>query len=90
MFTLRRITSENLERNTALGESYVFIDSRKNPDDFRKSLVAMKWGESESQNSNIYGFISCQEGSKLIPLYKNSIYFIMSENGQTFANITFK
>lgn len=86
MFILRRITSQNVERNTVIGESYILIDAEKNPEDYKKSLNVMKW----SSDSDIYGFISHNEGSKLIPLYMKSTYFVMTESGKTFANISNK
>ena len=83
MFILRRITSENTERNTVLGESYILITDERNQNDFEKSNKIMK-----CDRNDIYGFISHEEGTKLIPLYKKSSYFIMMSNGQTFSNIT--
>lgn len=85
MFILRRITSENVERNTVLGESYLLINAERNQKDFNESLEIMK-----CEKEDVYGFISCNEGSKLIPLFKKSTYFIMMSNGQTFSNITQK
>lgn len=85
MFVLRRITSENVERNTSLGENYVLIDEERNPADFKKSIAVLECDIKET-----YGFISYNEGGKLIPLYKKSTYFIMTGGGQTFANITYK
>ena len=86
MFVLRRITSENVESNTVLGENYILIDAEKNPNDYQKTLKILTW----SEDKDIYGFISHDNGSKTIPLYKKSTYFIMASNGQTFANITNK
>jgi len=83
MFVLRRITSEGMERNTILGESYLLFDAERNPEDFKKSLVKLKMDEQD-----VYGFISYNEGMKLVALYKRSTYFVMVGNGQTFANIT--
>ena len=83
MFILRRITSENVEVNTVLGESYNLIDAERNPKDFDKSLGVLKCDKDD-----VYGFISYNEGCKLTPLYKKSVYFVMMSNGQTFANIT--
>ena len=56
----------------------------KNPEAFSESLKAMKWVACPEA----YGFISYNEGQKLEPLYKDSTYFVMASNGQTFANIT--
>ena len=85
MFVLRRITSENVEVNTVIGESYVLISAERNPIDFEKSLDIMK-----NDRNAIYGFISYCGGSRLEPLYKKSVYFVMMSNGQTFANVSDK
>lgn len=85
MFVLRRLTSQNVERNTVLGDSYLLIEAERNEEDFKRSLKA--WGNL-SDNEDIYAFVSYDEGSKLLPLYIKSTYFIMMSNGQTFANVT--
>lgn len=91
MFVLRRITSQNLERNTVLGESYLLIDKEKNKNDFEVNAKSFNWSDSSLLN-DVYGFISYYDGIKycLIPLYKKSHYFVMLANGQTFSNISFK
>lgn len=83
MFVLRRLTSQNVERNTILGDSYVLIDGERNPEDYAKSINKMKCNPDD-----VFGFISHNEGQSLIPLYRKSKYFVMSSNGQTFANLT--
>jgi len=87
MFVLRRITLKNLENNTSLGDSYNLIDKERNKEDYEFAFKTMKWSAPDEM---VYGFISYNEGSKLIPLYKKSTYFIMASNGQTFANISYK
>jgi hypothetical protein len=86
MFVLRRIPPKSPVRDTGIGESYLLIDAERDPEDYKKSLATLK----VSEDKDIYGFISHSEGTKLIPLYVNSTYFIMSENGATFANISKK
>jgi len=86
MFILRRITSENSESNTFLGEVYHFIHSLHQPEEFRRSLEAR--GDMGDDQLEIYAFIAYEAGSKLIPLWKKSTYYVMTESGTTFANIT--
>jgi len=64
-----------------LGESYLLIDAERNPQDFKAMLGIC-------DPADVYGFISYNSGSKEIPLYKKSTYFIMVGNGQTFENVT--
>ena len=82
MFILRRITSNDAERNTVLGDHYNLIKSERNKEDYKLSIERTQCNEND-----IYGFISHEEGTKLIPLYKKSTYFIVMSNGQTFTHI---
>ena len=38
MFVLRRLTSQNAQINTVLGDNYLLIDAERNPKDFEISL----------------------------------------------------
>lgn len=96
MFVLRRITSQGVTSNTVIGESYILIDSERNPKRYKESLNILINPKREvsqpvdiiDEGKDIYGFVSYNEGSKLIPLYKKSTYFIMMCNGRTFENIS--
>jgi len=85
MFVLRRITSENLTSNTAIGDSYIVVDSERNQKDFNFLIDSQKCDKKD-----VHGFVSYNEGSKVIPLYKKSVYFVMVSNGRTFENISYK
>jgi hypothetical protein len=87
MFVLRRITSQNVEINTSLGDYYVLIDKVRNPKEYQETLE-MQFQVKE--DPDIYGFITYENGSKIEPLYRKSSYWIMGINGQTFANVTSK
>lgn len=84
MFVLRRITSEGLQTNESIGDHYNYVDAELNPKEFKEGMDQMKW----VKDPNIYGFVVFNNGSQLRALYKNSTYFVMCSNGQTFANIT--
>jgi hypothetical protein len=83
MFVLRRITPETIEINTCLGIDYVFVLKERNPDEFKRTTELWKCDEIES----IYGVITFDEGESIMPLYKDSHYYIMTSNGQTFAKV---
>lgn len=87
MFVLRRITSENNTSNTVLGNSYNTVFEESNEKEFAKTLTAMKWSEKPIE---VYGFVIYEDGSKIMPLYKKSTYFVMLSDGKTFDNLTFK
>lgn len=89
MFVLRRITSENNEINISLGDSYNISLEERNPDEYNEILKIHFMGHVDS-DAHIYGFIVHGNGSQIIPLYKKSTYFVMTGDGKTFANITFK
>jgi len=86
MLVLRRITSENLEINTALGDEYVLVLRERNKKDFEK--FTKSW--SNEDLFEVYGLISFNDGSSIMPLYKKSNYYIMSSDGKTFDNLTEK
>jgi hypothetical protein len=85
MFILRRVTSENGESNTFLGKTYNLIHFVHQSEEFKKTKEV--WGV-EDDDMGIYAFICHDEGGKLIPLYKSSSYYVMTDNGNTFANVT--
>jgi len=87
MFILRRITSESIEVNECLGTGYVLILKERNREEFGKTAKIMKLNEAEMIN-NIYGFITYNNGSDIMPLYQESLYFVMASDGKTVANIS--
>jgi len=44
----------------------------------------------KKDDEDIYGFVVYNEGQSIIPLYKKSVYFMMTESGKTFANLSLK
>ena len=94
MFILRRYTGENHEVNTVLGNSYNLVKREVDFDEFKRAYTAFteggNWDADSPINENIYTFIIYNNGKDIEPLYKPSTYYIMTENGATFANLTFK
>ncbi len=87
MFILRRITSEDIEINWCIGDKYTLVLKEKNLDEFSRTAKLMKW---EPAPTEVYGFLSCDGGIEVIPLYENSHYFIMASDGRTVANISMR
>jgi len=89
MFILRRITSENRQLNDCLGNRYHLVLKVENKDEYEEALKVMKWKDDDE---TLYGFVIYDQGNQMIycPLYKKSVYFIMTESGKTFANISHK
>lgn len=92
MFILRRITSEGNQVNICLNQSYNLVLKETNKEEFNKAAVA--WSEGITDyigiDQTIYGFIIYNDGKDISPLYLPSSYYIMTGNGDTFSNITFK
>jgi len=94
MFILRRYTGENHEVNQCLGDSYNLVRKEVNFDEFKKAYTSfaegLEWDEDNFISNKIYSFIIYNNGADIIPLYRPSSYYIMTERGNTFANLTFK
>jgi hypothetical protein len=95
MYTLRRISQEGVEINSKLGDSYVVVDREKNPKQFErdynllygKETVLIELSDIKKQ---VYALVSNDGGSKIFELTTDSFYYIMTESGKTFSNLTFK
>ena len=86
MFILRRITEKKVEINTDLGIEYVLVlkETNKEEFDFRTKL----WEEADL--SDVYGLVCFEDSELIMPLYKDSSYYIMTGDGKTFSNISKK
>ena len=84
MFILRRILKDGVQINTSLGEDYVLVRRVENKDEFERAVKL--WSESDTED--VYALITYDEGQKIMPLYNGGNYYIMSENGSTFDNVT--
>lgn len=83
MFILRRLTNDGQESNEVMGDYYNIVREDHSPKSFDEIKAREKYA------GDIYAFIICREGTRTVPLYKNSTYYMMLSNGQTFANMTF-
>lgn len=95
MFILRRYTSEHNEVNESLGDSYNLVKKEINPEEFNRTYkiwagVGEDLIEDNLVTDGIYMFIIYKDGREIIPLHKASTYYIMTENGKTFSNITYR
>ena len=88
MFVLRKITSDNREVNVNLGNSYTFTDSEKNNAQFI-DMCNIYFGSIDMHEVNCYAFITDEVG-EFIPLYKTQKNYIMTNKGDTFANVSFR
>ena len=102
-FILRTIianseTLKSSQHNLAIGSYYSLIFREEDyesfsemyREEFKKSHVADMDESSDNLSKNTYGFLIYKDGSTTIPLYKNQQNYIMTENGNTFSNISYK
>jgi hypothetical protein len=86
MFVLRKITKGGLQMNFNLGSRYNLVDDKTTPEQFANFAGHLF---TEGKPDEIYAFIST-ENCEIIPLYKGHSNFIMTGEGATFSNETFK
>lgn len=95
MFTLRRISSQGVSMNFALGAEYTSINRFESYEEFSKAFkhyfgkphIADLDETSDKDTQKVFCFISNEGGSKIFPLYMNQHNYIMSENGKTFSSM---
>jgi len=96
-FILRSVYSDRTELNKSLGGDYQFIHRELNYNEFsnmfnavfERTYVADNDDESDINTKQIYAFV-VHDGGKAIPLNKDLTYFIMTEGGKTFANLSYR
>lgn len=95
-FILRTVTEGNREINQLIGNTYSFVDRdfdyTEFCDSFEKAFgrchVADLDETANEHTKNVYGFVLWYGES--IPLYKDHNYYIMTESGKTFSNLSRK
>jgi hypothetical protein len=96
MFILRRISSEGIQMNQTIGESYTYIGRFENAEEFRRCFkkyferdhVADLDDTSDDDTKQVYCFIS--NGSLHQPLYMRQQNYIMTDSGKTFSNLSWR
>ena len=86
MLILRRITSQGFESNNVVGDGYDLIHSVYNPEKFEEIKKIQQFNDPET----IYAYLVYKNGSEVMPLRKLSNYYMMTDKGSTFANLSLK
>lgn len=86
MFILRQIFKDGTPSNRCIGDNYTVIHREGNKEKFNESLGLVK---SHPDQEKIYAFLEYGNGVELWPLYEYFSYYIMTESGKTFDNISF-
>lgn len=87
MYTLRRVTISNEEINIYLGRSYTVTHKQWSSESFEKDYKTLFDAQSET-HSKCYAFVHYD--GNIQPLYESEGNFIMTENGKTFNNLSYK
>lgn len=98
MFVLRTISNGGSESNIAIGNEYTVIYRETNNIVFSQSycsyfdidVVLELEPASNKPEAQCFAFVVYQDGSKIWPLYCNDHYYMMTETGSTFNNLTLK
>lgn len=86
MFILRRITEEKVEQNIYLDLEYTLLLKDKNKKEFED--WTKQWTEEDL--IDVYGIVCFEDSNSAVPLYLKNTYYIMTGEGKTFSNITYK
>lgn len=103
MFTLRRFSSDGIEMNHIVGDNYTYINRERNPKEFRKEFKAHFKKDypddldeyladlnetSDDDMTDCYAFVCNPPFYQALWITQKS--FIMTDNGKTFANLSYK
>ena len=91
MFILRKMGGENKSqaRNFEIGNHYEVVDKERHPKSFEEMHKEFGGGyATETPERVIYAYVLFD--GDVQPFWNHEYNFIMSENGKTFENITFR
>lgn len=96
MYTFRTITSSNKQINQLIGDDYSFIDSHVNYDEFSDVFlecfginhIADLDETANELTKTCHAFLEYK--GEYIPLYVKNNYYIMTESGKTFSNLSYR
>lgn len=95
MYTLRTITDNNIQQNESIGDKYSWVDKLSNYTEFQKLFleafnenhVADLDPTSTTLTKECEGFLLYK--GEILPLFSKNRYYIMTESGKTFSNLSY-
>jgi hypothetical protein len=87
MFALRQINREGLESNLSLGNRYNIVHRDRHPERFKEALGNTV---THPDQEKVYAILIYDGGTDSYPLYEGQYYYIMTESGRTFDNVTMR
>lgn len=89
-FILRTHSKQTgVQTNVALGNSYTLVNSEWAVEEFKRTNDSWKAAELH-EPGELYAYILTEDGSDVVPLFKRCFNYVMTGDGKTFANVTFK
>ena len=87
MFILRKINGLGIQSNKVIGTDYVLL-RKGDGKEFEKTMELEPYFTSLKES--IYAFVIFNDGHDVLPLYIDQQNYMMSSDGNTFANLTLK
>lgn len=82
---------KGVEMNHELGKSYTLITLGINTEEFRQTFRLIFERDYDTvQDNDTYAFVTGEGGTYVQPLYKGQQAYVMTSEGSTFSNLTFK
>lgn len=86
MLILRTILESKEENNQELGDNYHILRKGQIEERFNQLLEYTE--VADKYKNEVYAIVSTSSHIKHIPLFDRNKYYIMTDNGQTFANLS--
>lgn len=88
IYSLRTFRQTGIQEDETIGRRFQTIHKEANLDEFQWHLDNTIGKDFKEDFDNMYALLYSQE--VCIPLYKTHRYYVVMDNGNTYANITFK
>jgi hypothetical protein len=86
MLILRTILETKEENNQELGSNYRIVKKNDSEDKFNDMLAFVN--VNSEYEKEVYAVVSASDSSVHIPLFNRNKYYIMTDSGKTFANLS--
>lgn len=89
---LRTFMQTGIQEDQVIGRKYETIYRKTNPEEFMHSFRKLHPNCANlEEDDNVFALIrEHREDGLIIELYKTHRYYIVSDNGNTYANITYR
>ena len=88
IYSLRTFKQTGVQEDESIGSRFETIYRDSNPQEFDHHFDKTLGEDFKGDKENMYGMLYSED--ICIPLYKTHRYYVVTEHGNTYANITFK